>query len=125
MFGLHVFGNVGYRGRKWVLTPGKYDMLGNGNDSISSARPTVVHLYEHPGFAGKSLKITEDVPSLVPLDFNDIASSIEVSAGECVVYQDVNYGGRSATLNRGRYDIEDIAGMRGNDVISSVRLTPK
>ncbi len=121
-----VYQHANYEGRRLTLRVGKYDYAfiseRIGNDVISSARPAEITLYENAKFEGKTLKLYDDSQSLIPLGFNDIVSSIEVTFGEWSVYRDVNYNGVRLDLNVGKYDIDYITKNMGNDVISSVRL---
>ncbi len=107
---------------------GKYDcsfISGKiGNDVISSARPAEITLFEHAKFDGKRMKLSKDTPNLVPLGFNDIVSSIEVIFDDWTVYEHIDYKGKSLNLKVGKYDMDYIKKNLGNDVISSVRLTP-
>ncbi|MBI5607745.1 MAG: DUF4476 domain-containing protein [Deltaproteobacteria bacterium] len=77
-----LYENADFTGRQQELQPGRYDVgqLAVGNDAVSSlrvARDTVVVLYEHPGFAGRSIEIRGDTP-FVGRDWNDLTSSVEV-----------------------------------------------
>ncbi len=79
-----LFEHNDFGGRRQELQPGRYD-VGNltvGNDTVSSLRVqpgTVVVLYEHPGFAGRSLEVRADTP-FVGREWNDLTSSVEVIA---------------------------------------------
>lgn len=121
-----VYSDPNFGGRSLILSPGKYDIgylsSNIGNDTISSIRPTEVILYRDYDFTGYSVRVAEQVSSLGPLSMDNTVSCIEVTAGECTVYIDPNYQGKSATLKMGRYDQNDIRSMIGNDVISSLRL---
>ncbi|XP_064402580.1 epidermal differentiation-specific protein-like [Halichondria panicea] len=123
-----VFQHVNYEGKSLTLRMGKYDIeyitKNLGNDVISSARPAEIILYQNARFQGKTLKLSVDTQSLVPEGFNDMVSSIEVTWGDWTVYQHVDYKGKSLDLKVGRYDMDFITKNMGNDVISSVRLTP-
>ncbi len=119
--------DVNYGGRSLTLRKGRYDIdyltQNLGNDMISSVRPTEIILYEHDRFSGRSMKLIDDTTDLTPMGFNDIVSSIEVTSGECTVYEHVNYQGKSLVLKMGRFDMDFIQKNLGNDIISSVRLT--
>ena len=121
--------DVNYGGRSLTLRKGRYDIdyitKNLGNDMISSVRPTEVILYKDARFSGRSWKLIDDTPDLTPMGFNDIVSSIEVTFGECTVFQHVNYQGRSLVLKMGRYDMDYLQKNLGNDVISSVRMAPR
>ncbi len=121
-----VYEAVNYGGRSLILRAGKYDIdyiINNlGSDVISSARPAEITLYGAANFTGKVLKLYDDTQSLIPLDFNNIVSSIEVTFGEWSVYNQVDYQGARLDLNVGKYNIDYIANNIGNDVISSLGL---
>ncbi|XP_064391057.1 epidermal differentiation-specific protein-like [Halichondria panicea] len=123
-----VYQDVNYKGKSLILGVGKYDIdyitKNLGNDVISSARPAEISLFEHANYDGKRMQLSKDTPTLVPLGFNDIVSSIEVIFGDWTVYEHVDYKGKSLDLKVGKYDIDYIKTNLGNDVISSVRLTP-
>ncbi len=88
------------------------------------ARSTAeIVLWEHAKFTGKTVILKAATPEFLSLDFNDKASSIEVRSGVWTVCEDVNYGGRSLTLRKGRYDIDYLTKNLGNDMISSARPT--
>lgn len=52
------------------------------------------------------------------------AVSYAPSFGKAQLFVDENYGGASATLEVGTYNISDGTGAVGNDSISSVRVEP-
>lgn len=75
-----------FSGASLALRPGYYDHfeLGNvGNDNLSAVKVPKgmkVTLYEHGGYQGRSLVLTQDAtaPFLIQNKFNDLASSIFV-----------------------------------------------
>lgn len=89
------------------------------------ARMASITLYEHAGFQGKTLELTEDAPNFVSLNFNDVTSSIRVKSGTWTLYQHVDYKGKSLTLSEGDYGIDVIKAGVGNDVISSAKCVAR
>jgi hypothetical protein len=75
-------------------------------------------MFEHPDFAGASLRATGDVPSLGGTRFNDVVSAMFISWGTWQFCEHANYGGRCFTAGPGQYATMP-AGM--NDTISSFR----
>lgn len=79
-----------FSGASWQLGPGNYDVadLGDvGNDQLSSVtipKGLKVTLYEHGGFQGRKLELTQDASAsdLVKNKFNDAASSLQVTLVE-------------------------------------------
>ena len=80
----------------------------------------ICFLYEHVDFGGKTLPITGNIQKFRPLGFNDTASSLIITKGEWVLYQHVNFGGLSITLQPGKYP--NFVGKGINDMISSIKL---
>ena len=66
--------------------------------------------------------MTESTPNLVRKDFNDIASSLEVTKGTWKLWEHVDYKGKFFVVTPGKYNINEIREKIGNDVISSVEL---
>ncbi len=120
-----VYEDINYEGYRLTLGVGKYDFgfLSEkiGSDVISSAKPAEITLYDAAGFRGKSLKLYEDTQSFIPLGFNNVVSTIEVTFGEWSVYDQVDYKGKSLTLKVGKYNFDYLRHNLGNDVVSSVR----
>ena len=122
-----------YKGRSYVVGPGKYDIAqirqNIGNDVISSVQllpPKSITLYTAAHFRGRELNLTESVPNLRAVDgFNDVVSSVEVEVGQWKLWEHTNYKGRSYVVGPGKYNIAQIRQNIGNDVISSVQLLPK
>jgi uncharacterized protein YcfJ len=77
-------------------------------------------LYANDGFAGQSLRMSGDTPSLQPYKFNDRASSIVVVGNRWEVCEDDNFRGRCTVLRPGRYSALYDIGLE--DGISSARL---
>ena len=78
-----------------------------------------ITLYQHVGYNGSQRFIDHDTPNLVPLGWNDIASSLRVSGpGAWEVCEHVNYGGRCRVVTN---DVPNLVPGGWNDMISSVR----
>ena len=77
------FTDVNYGGTS-LCTSASSSWVGSAwNDVISSvkvAAGTQVVLYGDINYGGSTLTLTADTPSLVPLNFNDVASSYQISA---------------------------------------------
>lgn len=79
--------------------------------------PEIV-LYDNPNFAGRSVSIDGDAPSLRYLNFNDRASSIRVVRGRWEVCLDAEYRGACQVIDA---DNPDMTGWSFNNRISSLR----
>jgi uncharacterized protein YcfJ len=79
-------------------------------------------LYANDRFAGQSLRMTAQVPSLQRYNFNDRASSIVVVGNRWEICEDDGFRGRCTVLRPGRYDALADLGME--DGISSARMIP-
>ena len=132
--------DVGFRNRCVVLVPGSYPDLGavGLGDTLSSARPMRreppppppqpvapppqsgdIVFFEHPGFHGRDLGLSDEIDNLNQVGFNDRASSVIVFDGRWEVCEHANFNGRCMILRPGRYP--DLGAMGMNDMISSVR----
>ena len=122
-----LYQHVDYKGKSVTLGPGSYDYdvikARIGNDCVSSAKCASIVLYEHAGFKGRELKLSRDAPNFCDLQFNDILSSVRVTSGTWTLYQHVDYQGTALQLSEGAYDIQEIRGKMGNDVVSSAKVT--
>ncbi|MET8545987.1 peptidase inhibitor family I36 protein [Kitasatospora sp. NPDC004799] len=78
-------------------------------------------LFQHVDGQGGYVALTGSTPSLVGLNFNDIASSVRNNTGATwSVYTDINYGGRCLTISHNYTgNLTQYAGM--NDSVSSAR----
>jgi hypothetical protein len=93
--------------------------------------PIIVALWQHAGFRGQRLVLTEDTPSLGVYGFNDMASSIGIHPGpdyvagtkyEVSFYEHSLYGGGQLVLvGPGAYP-NLVRPYNFNDVISSVNF---
>ena len=75
-------------------------------------------LFEHPGFQGRQVELSDYTPSLRGIGFNERASSVVVRSGRWEVCTDDQFKGFCAILERGEYRMLD---PRLNDLISSAR----
>lgn len=84
-----------YDGSSWSVEEGFYnmsDMIAKGipNDTVSSIKipkGMSVTIFEHSGFSGKSLKLTEDTRCLVDRGFNDVMSSFVIEGSVAYEYK--------------------------------------
>ncbi len=108
-----------FKGSCATLVPGEYPTVEGMNDRISSAREVgtyrdrrgsyrdygrgSIQLFGQPGFAGRSLQLDADAPTLNQEDFNDRASSVIVIEGAWELCVDANYRGDCRIYGPGRY----------------------
>lgn len=108
-----------FKGTCTTLGPGEYPALQGMNDRISSAREVgtngdrrgsyldygrgSIELYVGPGFAGRSLQLDADAPSLDRSNFNDRAASVVVMNGTWELCTDANFRGDCRIYGPGRY----------------------
>ncbi len=94
--------------------------------------PIIVVLWEHTGFSGRRLVLTEDTPDLGVYGFHDMASSIGIHPGpnyvpgakyEVSFYEHSLYGGGQLVLTGPAAYPSLIRPYGFNDVISSVNLS--
>ena len=122
--------HINFTGRSYKVGPGEYDFgvisAQIGNDVISSVElvPKIV-LYEHAQFKGRELALESSTSDLRSSNFNDKASSVKVQSGTWILWEHINFTGRSYKVGPGEYDFGVISAQIGNDVISSVELLPK
>jgi hypothetical protein len=117
-----VYVHNGYGGRSQMLNVGRYDVgqLSIGNEKINSGKVPpgwTVTLYQEAGFWGNTKVLTANTPALP--DFNGGTSSIIVER-MAVVYEHIDYGGRSQVLDVGRYDLGQLS--FGHDRITAVMV---
>ena len=81
-------------------------------------------LYQHVGFEGNCVLLSEPCEDLRQFNFNDKISSIKIRRGVWLFYEHVKFGGKVRVLYPGDYP--DLRKMGFNDKISSCRgiLTP-
>ncbi|HEY8894948.1 MAG TPA: Ig-like domain-containing protein [Niastella sp.] len=130
-----VYKNCSYGGYAVGLLPGNYTLgqlqaLGVLNDDISSLRVSSgyqVELFADNNFSGTSVIITADNTCLTANSFNDLTSSLKVSAVGAItgatVYKDCFYGGYAIPLSPGNYTLAQLQGLGIlNDDISSLKV---
>jgi hypothetical protein len=130
-----VYRNCSFGGTAVGLLPGNYTLgqlqsVGILNDDISSLRVTngyQVELFADNNFAGTSVVITADNSCLVANNFNDLTSSLKISAigaiSAATVYKDCNYGGYAITLAPGNYTVSQLQAIGIlNEDISSLKV---
>src|SRR5476649_2939657 len=86
--------------------------------TANSASAGEITLYEHANYGGRAITLRAPTPDLVPMGFNDMASSIVVRSGTWEVCMDAGFKGQCLTLRRGEYPLLDAS---YNDQISSLR----
>jgi hypothetical protein len=123
-----------FHGSCSILGPGAYPNLGAYSNRISSVRPADgrsndrygdrgrnrearAMLYEGPNLSGRAVLLTDWVPNLGRLGFNDRASSLRVESGYWIFCSDVDFRGECRTFGPGDY--ASLPGL--NNVISSGR----
>lgn len=79
--------------------------------------PQRVTVYEHTNYQGVARTYDSAVPNLVPLQFNDVISSMQVT-GPWEVCTDVDFRGRCEIFDQ---DVASFVPLGLNDVISSMR----
>lgn len=77
-----------------------------------------VILYDGENNTGTAVPINGPVADLVPLRFNDAASSIVIYSGSWEVCEDADFRGRCEVLTA---TVSSLRGIRLNDAISSIR----
>ena len=109
-----------FKGFCQTFVRGEYPSIdGRLNDRISSAREIgsygenrgsyydyghgAIQLFDRPGFAGTSLQLAGDAPSLRQNGFNDRAQSVIVTQGTWELCADDDFGGACRTYAPGRY----------------------
>ncbi|MEO6363994.1 MAG: beta/gamma crystallin-related protein [Caldimonas sp.] len=94
-------------------------LLGAAATLAAASALAQVRLFEHDGFAGRSLTINDSVRDLSRSGFNDRASSAEVRGGRWTLCDSARFSGSCVTLRPGRYT--SLSAMGLNDRVSSVR----
>lgn len=128
-----------FEGNCVILRPGRYPSLASLglNNRVSSARavsrnsqhdqsryapaPPVpqVTFYEHESFGGRSFTTERAVENFKRVDFQNMASSVDVVGERWEVCENFGYSGHCIVLRPGRYPSFESMGL--NDRISSVR----
>jgi hypothetical protein len=116
-----------FTGLSKKLKPGRYDIdaLGVGNDELSSVkvpRGYRVSLYEHDGWTGRALILTQNSPTafLDDNNFNNVTSSLSIEELPVVTIYQGDFSGASKSFEPGRYG-RDSLGI-GNDELSSIKV---
>lgn len=104
-----------FQGQCMVLGPGRHNLSGEFQDSITSVRPVFgredrplpagggVTLFDRADFSGEGLMRIEATPNLKAQGFNDRTVAIEVHGGQWELCADANYSGGCVTFAPGRY----------------------
>lgn len=82
-----------------------------------------ITLYQNEGWRGRAVTIAHSTDDMRRAGFNDRASSVVVERGRWEVCDDAGFRGQCRILRRGSY--ESLAGMGLDDRISSVRAVPR
>jgi hypothetical protein len=130
-----VYNECNYNGTAVRLLPGSYTLgqlqsLGGSNDAISSLKVSPgyqVQLFADNNFTGADILLTADNSCLNANSFNDLTSSLKVSAVGTVtaatVYKDCYYGGYAVDLAPGNYTLSQLQALGiDNDDISSLKV---
>lgn len=132
-----LYQHCNFTGASASFDVGSFDLTalvnaGLSNDDVSSVRITGNHsitLYQHAGFGGTSITLTEDDSCLTDnnangVNFNDQISSIRVDTTNVVtLYQHCNYTGASASFALGDFNLSALqAASLQNDDISSIEV---
>jgi len=120
-----------FRGQCRVMGPGQYSRLdppllhsisslrpagADGNPANPSAPGAGIELFADSDFGGRRLALSSDVRNLGERDFYRQASSLTIWRGHWEVCTELDYGGRCAVFEPGRY--ANLYGL--NDKISSI-----
>ncbi len=134
-----VYEDKNYRGKRKTFGVGRFNkgsLNPVGNDKISSVRVPAgmrVTLYEHDGYRGKTLTLTQNAPDIHRLGFGDKTSSLSVQrmtvppppppppVARITIYEDKGYRGSRKSFAVGRFNKNALSPV-GNDKISSVRI---
>ncbi|OQP51801.1 hypothetical protein A4H97_26710 [Niastella yeongjuensis] len=130
-----IYRDCNYGGGAVGLLPGSYTLsqlqsMGINNDDISSLRVNSgyqVQLFNDDNFTGTVITLTADNSCLVANNFNDLTSSLKISAIGTVtaatVYRDCDYLGTAVTLSPGNYTLSQLLALGiANDDISSMKV---
>ena len=77
-----LYEHVNYQGASWCTDTDTSYVGAAWNDRASSVKVRAgvqAELFQHASYGGSSLRLTADTPNLVPLGFNDAASSLRVA----------------------------------------------
>ncbi len=126
--GATLFTDCNFEGESAVFEVGIYDFGAFtsrfSNDRLSSIRiPDGLRatLYQHGGFNGRSLVLTNDDTCLNDNNFDNQTSTLVVEQiNEVTVFADCNFGGESVAFEIGRYDFGAFTSRFPNDRLSSI-----
>ncbi len=99
--------DINYGGTEVVLKPGRYPQpIQFKNDDISSLRPTdsIITVYKHNNFLGRSETFSGPVSNMIHIGFNDQVSSCKIEPGSTwMLYQHVDFQGHVSILGADDY----------------------
>lgn len=114
------------------IGPHTLQVIGNSNGLIHTANATLqveagiptedgVVLYEHPGYKGDYIVVTDSDPNLVDDGFNDRVSSLQIIGDYTVtLYSDVYFGGQFSIFTESDMDLRN--DKIGNARASSIKI---
>lgn len=94
-------------------------ILGAAVSFLATAAAAQLMFYEAEGFRGNAFPVSQTMPNLAPVGFNDRASSVVVERGRWQVCEDAGFRGRCIVLQPGQYP--SLGPYDLNNRISSVR----
>lgn len=108
-----LYENNDYDGRREVFNGSDHDLIDNTihrNDASSirvrRRNPPIVTLYEHNSYGGQAFDSDRAISDLNHWNYNDMASSVRVASGYCVMlYDDGNFGGNSMEVCGDRTEV--------------------
>jgi hypothetical protein len=98
-----------------IMTP----LLAMATSFDVAARAWAIVLFEHAGFAGRTLSLRGTAPNLETIDVGDRASSIRVRGAIRDLCADADFRGTCRVFRPGE---RRATGLRFNDCFSSARL---
>jgi len=101
----------------WDDRDDRDDRWGDGRVGGRGGRDGIT-LYEHVDYGGAARNYRGDVPDLVAVGFNDVASSIAIGGGRWLLCEHVNYRGRCQAFDG---DVDSLVPFGFNDRVSSIR----
>ncbi len=130
-----VYKDCNYNGTAVGLLPGSYTLsqlqsMGINNDDISSLKVSgsyQIQLFNDDNFGGNVVTLVADNSCLVANNFNDLTSSLKISAIGTVtaatVYRDCDYLGGAISLSPGNYTLSQLQELGiANDDVSSLKI---
>lgn len=101
---------------RWTDAAGPRQFGGRGG-RFQNANRIDIEIFEHADYQGRKLTANADVDDFVQQNFNDLASSVVVHAGQWELCTDIQFGGRCVVYGPGQYP--KLWGL--NDQFSSLR----